>query len=386
MATKRRSPEPTLTPPPTRWEPPAGLRVALVHDWLNGMRGGEKVLEQFCTLFPSAHVYTLVAEPDRLTPQLHEMDIRELQWFGTKWLRRNYRKALPLLPSLIKRLPTAGYDLVVATSHCVAKAAPPPREGIMAAYVFSPMRYVWDHFEDYLGGGAVQDTALRLVRSRMQRWDAGSNDGIDLLAADSTHIAQKLRRYWNRPAQTIHPPVDLKRFQPNGKAPEDFFLVVSALVPYKRVDLAIRAARMAKKRLVIIGDGPERARLEARAGRQVEFLGWVPDEELAGWYARCRALLYPQTEDYGITALESQACGRPVIAYGAGGALETVVDGESGVFFGEQTPRALAERLRGHEDERWDSARIRALAERFSPLAFNEALRDWIGGEARLRW
>jgi glycosyltransferase involved in cell wall biosynthesis len=361
------------------------LRVALVHDWLNGMRGGERVLEEMCALFPHADLHTLVYEPAKVSPAIRAMKVRAYPGPGAQWLRRHYRRALPLLPALVRRMPTQGYDLVLATSHCVAKAAPPPARGVMAAYVFSPMRYVWDHFEDYLGGGPAQDAALRLLRRPLQRWDRDSSAGIDILAADSAHIAGKLQRFWGRRAEVIHPPVDLGRFRPSGQPPEDFFLVVSALVPYKHVERAITAAKLARVRLVVIGDGPERERLGAMAGDGVTLLGHVPDAELPQWYARCRALLYPGVEDFGITALEAMASGRPVLALGAGGVTETVVEGTTGQFFAEPTAASLAELLGSFEDRRWDPGAIRARAEEFSPLAFRAAVADWIAKELAKR-
>ncbi len=362
-----------------------GKRVALVHDWLNGMRGGERVLEHVCALFPDATLFTLCYEPDKISEDIRARDVRELAWFGTKWLRRHYRRALPLLPALVRRLPTREFDIVISTSHCVAKAAPGPRLGLNAAYVFSPMRYVWDHYRDYLGQGRASDMALGLLRGPLQRWDAGSNDEIDTIVADSNHIARKIMRFWKREAGTIYPPVDLRTFKPNGHPPEDFFLVVSALVPYKKVDRAVRAAMMARVPLVVVGNGPERARLEAMAGDNVTFTGWLPDEEIADYYARCRAFLYPGIEDFGITSLEAQASGRPVLAYGEGGATETVVDGVTGRFFREKSARALARLMHGHDDSAFDAGLIRAHAERFSPGMFRRAVFEWIARESLAR-
>lgn len=362
------------------------LRVALVHDWLNGMRGGEKVLEQFCILFPDAEIFTLIHEPSRLSPLLRSMRTHRPSAWWAKPLAKHYRKALPLLPRAIRTLPTEDFDLVIASSHCVAKAAPPPRDGVMAAYIHAPMRYVWDRFRDYLGGGHLQDLALRLARGPMQRWDAGSNGGIDTLAANSRYVAEQLRRWWGREARVIMPPVDLDRFRPSGVPPGDYFLVVSALVPYKRVDRAIRAAKLARVPLVVVGDGPERTRLEAMAGDNARFVGWAPDAELPALYSNARALLYPGVEDFGITALEAQACGRPVIALRAGGALETVKAPVTGAFFDEPSARALAELLASHRDGEYDSAAIRAHAEGFSPLAFRASVLEWLREDCLAQW
>ncbi|MEQ8818779.1 MAG: glycosyltransferase [Sumerlaeia bacterium] len=378
----------------------AGRRVALVHDWLNGMRGGEKVLEHLCALFPRADLYTLFYEPDRISPAIWAMNVVESP-FASRFpsSRRHYRKLLPLLPRMAEALPTADYDLVIATSHCVAKGVPPPRNGALLAYVFSPMRYVWDHFEDYLGGGFMQDTALRVVRRRLQDWDRRTAQRIDSIVSDSAHIARKVERFWGRMSGVIYPSVDVDFFTPKSPAAdspttqhasrstkhEEHYLVVSALVPYKRVERAIAATGLAGKRLVVVGDGPERDRLRALAGPHVEFKGWVDDNALREEYRRCAALIYPNVEDYGITALEAQACGRPVMALRAGGAAETVVDGETGAFFDEPTPESLAELLRTCDPLAFDPARIRAHAEDFSPARFRRELAEWVLRETNLR-
>ncbi|MBI5153909.1 glycosyltransferase [Candidatus Poribacteria bacterium] len=367
----------------------AGRRVALVHDWLNGMRGGEKVLEQVCQMFPGAHVFTLFLERGRLSPALRRMNLIESAW-TTRFpsLRRHYRKLLPLLPAMIGALPTAEYDLVISTSHCVAKGAPPPAEGIHLSYVFTPMRYVWDHFEDYLSGKPLQDTALRLARPRLQEWDRMTARRIDAIAADSWHIADKIERFWNRKSRVIHPPVDLDFFTPMATPPPDRapFLVVAALVPYKHVRRAIEAARIAEKPLVIVGDGPERTRLEAGARPNVQFRGWVSDTDLRDAYRQCAALLYPGIEDFGITSLEAQACGRPVLAFRGGGAVETVAEGITGAFFDSPDAESLARLLTAFDSQAYDSEGIRAHAESFSPPRFRREVASWALGEIRKRW
>lgn len=363
--------------------PVSKLRVALVHDWLNGMRGGERVLEQVCALFPGADVYTLLYEPSRVSPAIRAMRVIESAFARLPGARRHYRALLPLMPAFVGSLPTRDYDLVISTSHCVAKAAPPPARGLHLSYVFSPMRYVWDHYGDYLTGKWWKDAPLRLLRAPLQRWDARSCANVDAFAADSRHIAAKIERFWGRAAEPIHPPVNLDLFRPSGEPPEDFFLVVSALVPYKKVERAIRAAEHARQRLIIVGTGPEEARLRALAGPFVEFAGHVPDSELAGFYQKARALLFPGTEDFGITALEAQACGRPVLAYGVGGVTETVVEGVTGRFFTDPPAKSLARLLKEHDDAAYDPTVIRAHAERFSPEHFRQAFRGWVEKESR---
>lgn len=360
--------------------------MALVHDWLNGMRGGERVFEHFCALLPEADVFTLFYEPERLSTAIRAMRVHEsalARRFPAA--RRHYRKLLPILPAAVARFPTAGYDIVISTSHCVAKGTPPPRKGMHLSYVFSPMRYVWDHYEDYLSGRFVQDTALGLARKRLQEWDRRTAQQIDAIAADSHHIADKIARFWERRARVIHPSVDVDFFTPGDGPNSGHFLVVSALVPYKRVERAIEASRLAGRPLVIVGDGPERAALQALAHKGVQFRGWVSDEELREEYRRCRALLYPGVEDYGLTALEAQACGRPVLALRRGGAVETIVEGETGAFFDEPEAQALAELMTAFDAMTFDPHAIRRHAEQFSPARFRRQLAEWILEEGRIR-
>jgi glycosyltransferase involved in cell wall biosynthesis len=302
-------------------------------------------------------------------------------------LRRHYRKLLPFFPAMIRSLPTGDYDLVIATSHCVAKGAPPPERGALLAYIFSPMRYIWDHYEDYLSGKPLQDSALRLARRPLQNWDRSSSQRVDSFVADSRHVAEKVTEYWGRRCGVIYPPVDLKFFTPGSErgGEKPYFLVVSALVPYKMVDRAVEACRLAGKRLVVVGDGPERARLVDDARGDAEFRGWLSDQDLREVYRGCEALLYPGVEDFGITALEAMACGRPVLALRDGGASESVLDGVTGSFFDEPRAQALAGLLTRFRSESYNSSEIRSHAEQFSSERFREEFSRWVLKEARLR-
>lgn len=359
-----------------------GLRVALVHDWLRAMRGGEKVLEHVCALFPDAPIHTLLCEPDRIGSALRTRKIREAPLFARfPALKRHYPKLLPVFPSLVERFPTADCDLVISTSHCVAKGTPSPERGVHLSYVFTPMRYVWDHFDDYLSGRTLPDLALRAVRGRLQEWDRRTAGLVDAFAADSAHIAGKIDRFWGRRATVIHPPAETDFFTPDPDASAeegDYYLVVGALVPYKRIERAIAATRQTGDRLVIVGEGPERAFLEEVAHDRVTFRGWVGREELRAAYRGCRALLYPGIEDYGIAAVEAMACGRPVVALRGGGVSETVLEGVCGAFFDDPSEEALAERLTNLRPRDYDSRSIRAHAERFSPSRFRRELARWI--------
>lgn len=363
----------------------AGVRVALVHDWLTGMRGGERCLEVFCELFPDAPLYTLLHVPGRVSPVI------EARRIATAFVQRlpraasAYRSYLPVFPLAISRFDLRRYDLVLSLSHCVAKGVRTPRHAMHVCYCFTPMRYVWDRYDDYFGREASLPLRLLMppLAAALRRWDRRTA-GVDHFVAISRHIAERIRRAYGRPADVIHPPVDVRRFQIGE--PEDFYLVVSALAPYKRVDLAVAASTRLRRRLLVVGTGPEAARLRAMAGPTVEFLGWRPDDEVADLFARCRAVLFTGVEDFGIVPLEAAAAGRPTIALGRGGARETMVDlGEgaerpTAVFFAEQTVDALTAAIRRFEVEehRFEPKALRLHAERFDRPVFKERVREYL--------
>ena len=361
-------------------------RVALVHDWLTGMRGGERCLEVFCELFPGAPLFTLLHVPGSVTPVIENRRI------VTSFVQRlpaaatRYRQYLPLFPAAIRALDLRGHDLVISLSHCVAKGVRTPPGALHLCYCFTPMRYVWDLYDDYAAGtGALTRFAMPAVAAGLRRWDRRTR-GVDHVAGISEHIAERIRRVWDRAAEVIYPPVDVARFQ-IGDRVEDFYLVVSALAPYKRVDLAVAAATRLRRRLLVAGTGPEEARLRALAGPTVEFLGWRSDEDVADLFARCRAVLFTAVEDYGIVPLEAAAAGRPTIALARGGVLETMIglaarDDEppTAVFFGEQTVDSLAAAIERFEtvEDRFDPKALRARAERFDRPVFAARIREWI--------
>jgi glycosyltransferase involved in cell wall biosynthesis len=360
------------------------VRVALVHDWLTGMRGGERCLEVFCELLPHADLFTLLHVPGSVSPAIEQRRI------VTSFVQRlpsaptRYRQYLPLFPAAMARFDFSGYDLVVSLSHCAAKAARARPGARHLCYCFTPMRYVWDLYADYVGGaGPLTRVLLPPLAAALRRWDRRTSRRVDRFVAISRFVAERVHRCYGRSAEVIYPPVDVQRFEivPDG---DDFYLVVSALVPYKRVDVAVQAATRLGRRLLVVGTGPEEARLRALAGPGVEFLGWRSDEEVAGLYARCRALLFPGVEDFGITPLEAMAAGRPVIALAAGGALETVIPpgagdaAPTGIFFEAQTVEALATAMRAFEAaaEPFDAKALRAHAERFDRPLFKRRVAE----------
>jgi len=367
------------------------MRVALVHDWLTGMRGGERVLDEICGMFPDADLFTLFHVPGSTSARIEARRIVASPLSRLPGAARHYRKLLPLHPWAIERFDLRGYDLVLSTSHAVAKGVRAPRGAVHVCYCFTPMRYVWDQADAYLGRGLRRALATPLV-AYLRAFDRRTStpDRVQRFVAISHCVADRIRRHYGREASVVFPPVDVERLRPDpallaGGAPDEAYLLVGGFVPYKREDVAIEAFRRLGRRLLVAGDGPTRAALEAGAPPNVRFLGRVSDDALAGLYARCRALVYPQDEDFGIVAVEAQACGRPVIALGRGGATDTVKPlGEgrpgaaTGVFFRDQTPEALAEAVLRFEAAEatgtFVPAEIRAHAESFGPARFRREL------------
>jgi glycosyltransferase involved in cell wall biosynthesis len=334
------------------------------------MRGGERVLEALCELHPDADIFTLCHIRGSVSSAIERHRI------ATSFVQRlplaaaYYRQYLPLFPLAIEQFDLDPYELVISSSHCAAKAVVPPGRARHICYCHSPMRYAWDQFEAYFGPARVGRLAHRWVyrpmMARLARWDAATATRVDRFVANSAHVAARIRRYYNREATIVYPPVDTVFFQPVDIPPGTHFLIVSALVPYKRVELAMEACERVGAGLRIIGDGPDRQRLEARAARNVEFLGRLSDEDVRDEYRKALAVILPGEEDFGIVPVEAHACGRPVVALARGGAMETVVDGDNGVLFGEPAAGALVTALERAANRRFDPKRIRASAERFT--------------------
>jgi len=372
---------------------PAG-KVAIVHDWLTGMRGGEKCLEIFCELFPEAVIYTLVYNQGSVSPTIEAHPIRTSWVNSLPFARNGYRHYLPLFPRAIESFDLSGYGLVLSSSHCVAKGAKTPPGTLHLCYCYTPMRYTWDRREDYFPPEKMnlwRRKAIYFILDRLQNWDRESSKRVDSFIACSENVRERIKRYYRREAEVIYPPVDTKFFTP-GDEGEDFYLVVSALVPYKRIDLAVEAFNRLGLPLLIIGTGPEMENLKRLAKGNVEFLGWQSQEKLREYYRRCRALIFPGVEDFGIVPVEAQACGRPVIAYGEGGASETVSgpfagsispSGTriSGVFFEEQNVEALISAVELSRQIDFDSDFIRKGSLRFSKEIFKERIAAFINSE-----
>jgi glycosyltransferase involved in cell wall biosynthesis len=351
--------------------------VAIVHDWLTGMRGGEKVLEAICELYPDATLYTLVQVPGSVSARIERHRIKRSLVQRLPKAGELYRQYLPLFPTMVELFDLDRYNLVISSSHCAAKAVVPSGAATHVCYCHSPMRYAWDQFSSYFGPeqvGKVRSHLLRPVLARLARWDADTAGRVDRFLANSQYVAGRIRRYYNRGSTVVYPPVDTTFFRlsspPAAQPSEPEFLIVSALVPYKRIDIAIEACRRIGARLRIVGRGPEEARLQLMADSHVEFMGWCSDEDIRDLYSQATAVLLPGTEDFGMVPVEAQACGTPVVAYGEGGACETVVDGETGVLVGEPSAAAFADGLERVRATRFDRAAVRTHAERFSRLQF----------------
>ena len=355
-------------------------KVALAHDWLNGMRGGERCLDLICREFPDAELHTLLFRPELVSEAIRNRKVHESGLARLPFFRERYRWFLPLFPAAIESFRVAeGTDLVLSTSHCVAKGLVPPKGAKHLCYCFTPMRYAWALQEEYFGKGGAKRALVDRMLARLRKWDRKASGRVDRFVAISRHVQGRIREYYGRESAVVYPPVATDYFTPEeGGGDDGYDLVVSALVPYKRVDLAVEAYTRTGRRLKVAGAGTELDRLRKAAGPSVEFLGRVPDDAVRGLYRRCRLLVFPGEEDFGIVPLEAQACGKPVVAFGRGGLLETVAEGQTGTFFGEQTAEALAGAVERAEGIAWDAAAIRAHAEGFGEGRFLEGLRGEI--------
>jgi glycosyltransferase involved in cell wall biosynthesis len=353
------------------------VRLALAHDWLTGMRGGEKALEVICERFPDAELFTLVHIPGSVSPAIERRRIHPSFIQRLPAVKRYYRHFLPLFPRAVEQFDLTEFDVVVSVSHCCVKSVLTPPRTRHVCYCLTPMRYAWDQFDAYFGPeriGRAGSAIMRPVMARMARWDRDTADRPDRYVAISHYVADRIRRYYNRDASVVYPPVDTAFFVPDGAHPDRYALVVSALVPYKRIELAIEACRRARVPLKIAGHGPERRALERVAGGSAEFLGRRSDEDIRELYRRAAVVLLPGEEDFGIVPLEAQACGRPVVALGRGGATETVIPDQTGLLVNEPTSEAFAAAIDTAMSRRFDTAAIRAHAERFGRERFGDEI------------
>jgi glycosyltransferase involved in cell wall biosynthesis len=345
------------------------------------MRGGEKVLLELARLFPDAPIYTLLHLKGRVAAELEAREIHTTFVQRLPDVERRYRHYLPLFPAAAATLDLAGFELVISSSHCVAKGVQPAPGALHLCYCHTPMRYVWDRYADYFGEGRMQGLAALAVpvfAEGLRAWDVATAARVHRFAANSRYVAARIARYYGREADVIPPPVDTAFFTPGTDTPGEYDLVVSALAPYKRIDLVLAAYRGTGRRLRVVGAGPEQDRLRALAPAEVELLGAVSDERLRELYRGCRAVIMPGVEDFGIVPLEAMACGRPAVVFGEGGGLETVIPGRTGLTFKEPTPAALRAAVDSLDGQAFDRMALRAQAEAHSPEAFARRFRAFV--------
>lgn len=349
------------------------MRVAIIADWMSNVGGGGRVLTQLHEMFPDAPIYTTIRDAERLPVEMREWDVRTSFLQRVPFARKRYQAFLPLMPLAFEQFDLREYDLVISTSSACAKGVITRPDTLHICYCYTPCRYIWDLYHDYTAGRRALPL-IAPVAHWLRMWDRLSADRVDHFVSLSREVAGRIRRHYRRDAEIVYPPVEVDRIRPNGRPAEDFYLVVSRLVEYKRIDLAVQAATRLGRRLIVVGEGPMRKKLEAMAGPTVEFTGFLPDDEVADLLARCRGFLFPGLEDFGIAPVEAQAAGRPVVALGRGGTSETVVDGVTGVLFDEQSVEAVIDGIRRLERTRIDPVACRRNAERFSPERFRAEL------------
>lgn len=357
------------------------MKIALIHDWLTGMRGGERVLEVLCELYPEADIFTLIHIKGSVSETIESHKIITSKLQKKPFVEKKYRYYLPSMPKAIENFDLKDYDLIISSSHCVAKGVKPRNGALHICYCYTPMRYIWDMYDEYFGKGRanfITRMAMNMSRPKLKKWDVESSKRVDYFIAISNHIAQRIKTAYNRDSVVIYPPVNTDKFSISNEQVEDFYLIVSAFAPYKRIDLAIKAFNKLGYQLKIIGEGQENKKLKKIAGSNIEFLGWQPDEIIRRYYSKCKALIFPGEEDFGIVPVEAMACGRPVIAYKKGGALETVIDGETGLFFYPQEEEELINAIKQSESINWDSAKTRAQSFKFDNGVFKDKMRSFV--------
>ncbi len=351
------------------------MKVALVHEWLTTLGGSERVVWAFHRLFPEAPVFTSVHRKDLLPLEFHELDVRPSFLQRIPGATRHYQKLLPLMPLAFEQFDLSEYDVVLSSHHACAKGVITSPETLHISYVHTPMRYAWDLFHPYQQSmSPLMRPVAAMLLSQMRQWDVLSANRVDHFLANSKEVAKRIEKHYRRPAHVIHPPIDTGLYTRSDEVGEHY-LVVSRFVPYKRVDLAIEAANRLGVPLKVIGAGPLESELRKLAtSKNITFMGHLTDEQVRQEMARCRALLFCSFEDFGLVPIEVQAAGRPVIAYGSGGALETVIDGVTGVFFREQTVDSLCQAIRRFETLAFEPATIQRHARNFDFEAFSEQL------------
>lgn len=363
------------------------MKTAIVHDWLVNYGGAERVVEQMLLLYPDADIYTLVYDEKKMGKIFPKEKVHTSSLQKIPMAEKLYTKFLSLMPKAFEEFELTGYDLVIASSSCCAKGVITSPTTPFIAYIHSPMRYAWDLYYDYLkNSGRLTKFFMKRWMPDIRKWDYISSQRIDTLVANSSYIARRIKKFWNRDAAVVYPPVDTDRLSVSDEAAGDYFVVFSRFVPYKRIDLAISACARLNKKLIVIGSGSQEKELKLLAAScknaDIKFTGRISDSEVKAYLQKCRALIFCAEEDFGIIPVEAQACGRPIIAFGKGGALETVVNEKTGVFFEEQSVESLVKAIEKFEkldkENTFNPKKIREHAEKFSAENFRKNLSEQI--------
>ena len=356
------------------------MKVAIIHDWLTQMGGAERVILALRGIFPEAPVFTMVHDPDKLSPEFANIDIRTSFIQKLPFAKTKYQSYLPLMPTAAEQFDLTGYDVVISCSHACAKGVITRPETLHISYCYTPTRWAWFMYHEYMRleqTGLLKRMLVPPLMNYLRMWDRLAADRVDDFVAISSGVSHRIKKYYRRDSHIIFPPVDTGYFTPADTI-DDYFLVVSRLVSYKRVDLAVKAFNKLGLPLVVIGEGPEMAKIRRIAKSNVRIMGRLSDEEIRQYYARCKAFIFPGEEDFGITPVEAQAAGRPVIAYGVGGALDTVKKGVTGEFFYSQTADALAAAVKTFDAGKYDPQVIRKHAEEFDTRKFQAIFHEYV--------
>lgn len=358
------------------------MKLAIVHDWLTNMGGSEQVIINFKKIYKDAPIYTTFYNPSNLDEQLQNIDVRTSFLQGKKMVT-NHKKYFPLMPLAFRLFNLKEYDVVLSSSSSCSKGVKVRKDALHICYCHTPMRYAWDKQEDYIKDmNIIKKIVLKVFLWFMRKWDVRSAKRVDYFIANSTAVRERIKKCYNRESTVINPPVRCNLFNISN-TDGDYYFIVSRFVPYKRFDLAVQACSELGRKLIIIGDGPERKNLEKLANGNVIFLGKQPDEVVKKYMEECRAFIFPGEEDFGITPVEAMACGRPVIAYGKGGVLDTVVDKKTGLLFKEQTVESLKKAILEFEQMKFDKTEIRNQALKFNEEAFREKIKKFVEEKER---
>lgn len=359
-------------------------KIALIHDWLMTMGGAEGVLDSIYELYPS-DIYTLISDKASLKGTTFEdanIDTSFIQ--SLPFAKRHYRKYLLFMPMAIEGFDLSGYDVIISSSHAVAKGVITTSNQLHISYIHTPIRYAWDMYHLYLNESklnkGLKGLIAKMILHYIRMWDVNSTNRVDYLIANSNYIKKRIWNVYRREAEVIYPPVNISSFDYHHKK-DTYFITVSRMVPYKRIDLIVSAfSHLPELKLLVIGDGPDMKKIRANASKNIEFLGWLPHDKLRSYMQSARCFVFAAEEDFGIVPVEAQACGCPVIAFAKGGALETVINGQTGIFFYNQTVESLIQAIRYfiNVEDRFDPKVIRKNAEGFSRDVFKERIKTFV--------